>query len=287
MALGKGLNSLIPQQKKARKVIRRETGIVDNSDDKVWQIPLSEIVPNAHQPRHEFDHGKLEDLVSSIKKHGILQPLVVTEKEDGGYELIAGERRLRASEIAGLATVPALVRSATEQEKLELALIENIQRQDLNPIEEAFAYARLIEEFNLTQEEVSSQVGKSRSAVANTVRLLDLPNEIQKALIEGIISAGKARALLSLKNEKEQLEVFKSMAGQGMSVRDVERVVESKGPTSRKGSVRRDPNIRAQEELLEERLGTRVRIAGRGEHGTISIEYNSKGELKRLIGELS
>ncbi|PLX26528.1 hypothetical protein C0581_04320 [Candidatus Parcubacteria bacterium] len=287
MALGKGLNSLIPQQKKARKVIRRETGIVDNSDDKVWQIPLSEIVPNAHQPRKEFDHGKLEDLVSSIKKHGILQPLVVTEREDGGYELIAGERRLRASEVAGLVSVPALVRSATEQEKLELALIENIQRQDLNPIEEAFAYARLMEEFNLTQEEVSSQVGKNRSTVANTVRLLNLPDEIQKALVDGTLSAGKARALLSLKNEKEQLDVFKSMAGQGMSVRDVERAVEEKGPASRKGSVRRDPNIRAQEELLEDRLGTKVRITGRGERGIISMEYNSKSELRRLIQELS
>ncbi len=287
MALGKGLNSLIPQQKKARKVIRKETGITKGEEDKVWQVPLTDIVPNSEQPRKEFDHQKLEDLVASIKKHGILQPLVVTERDDGGYELIAGERRLRASQIAGLVKVPAIVRSVTNQEKLELALIENIQRQDLNAIEEAFSYTRLIEEFNLTQEDVAQQVGKSRSVIANTIRLLNLPEQIQKALIEGNISVGKARAILSLKSEKEQMDMFKSMMGQEMSVRDVERMVETKGPASRKGSVRRDPNIRAQEELIEDTLGTKVRITQKGERGTIVIEYNSKGELKRLIGELS
>ena len=287
MALGKGLNSLIPQTTKhIRNVIRRETGIADNND-KVWHIPLSEIVPNSEQPRKEFDHGQLEDLVASIQKHGILQPLVVTEREDGGYELIAGERRLRAAQIAGLVSVPALVRSATQQQKLEFALVENIQRQNLNPVEEAFAYTRLINEFNLTQEEVSAQVGKSRSVIANTVRLLDLPEQIQKALVNGIISFAKARTLLSLKDEKEQMDVFNSMSGQKISVRDLERMIEQKGPASRKGSVRRDPNVRAQEELLEERLGTKVRITQRGERGTIIIDFNSKGELKRLLQELS
>lgn len=286
MALGKGLGSLIPQQKRARNVIRKETGITKGEDDRVWQIPITNIVPNSEQPRKEFDHKKLEDLVVSIKKHGILQPLVVTQRDDG-YELIAGERRLRASQIAGLVTVPVIVRSATKQEKLELALIENIQRQNLNPIEEAFSYTRLIEEFNLTQDEVAQQVGKSRSVIANTIRLLDLPESIQKALIQGNISVGKARALLSLKSEKEQMDMFKSMMGQEMSVRDVERLVETRGPASRKGSVRRDPNIRAQEELIEDNLGTKVRITQKGERGTIVIEYNSRGELKRLIGELS
>lgn len=285
MALGKGLSSLIPQQG-LRKIIRHETGVADNND-KIWHIPISEIVPNSEQPRKTFSHQEMEDLVSSIKKYGVLQPIVVTEKTDGGYELIAGERRLRASQIAGLATVPALVRSVTQQEKLEIALIENIQRQSLNPIEEAFAYNRLLVEFNLTQEQVSDQVGKSRSTVANMIRLLALPEVIQKALVDGKLSVGKAKALLSLNTEKEQMEVFASMLGEKMTVRDVAREVEGRGEKSRKGSVRRDPNIIASEQLLEERLGTKVHITQKGNSGTIVIDYYSKEELKKLISELT
>lgn len=286
MALGKGLNSLIPQQK-ARKRVRKETGLTPPAGDQLWHIPISEITPNSAQPRKNFSHSDLEDLVASIKKHGILQPLTVTEKDDGGYELIAGERRLRASQIAGLPTVPAIVRSATEQEKLELALIENIQRQDLNPIEEGYAYARLVDEFGLTQQQVADQVGKSRPVIANTIRLLELPDEIQKALVDGTLSAGKALALLSLKSEKDQLATYRSMVGQKMTVRDVESVVKAKGQKSRKGSVRRDANIVAQEQLLEDRLGSRVRITKKGEKGTIVIEYHSNEELRRLLEELS
>lgn len=285
MALGKGLNSLIPQNNKPRKIIRKETSLDKTSQ--IWHIPISEIVPNEEQPRKNFSHQELEDLVASIKKHGIMQPLTVTEKPDGGYELIAGERRLRASTIAGLPTVPAIVRSVTSQEKLELALIENIQRQDLDPIEEAFAYKRLVDEFGMTQQEVADSVGKSRPVVANTIRLLELPEEIQKALIDREISMGKARALLSLRDEKEQLKVFSEMMGQSVTVRDVEREVAERGAMSRKGSVRRDPNLLAQEQLIEERLGARVNITQKGEKGTITIHYFSKGELKRLIEELS
>lgn len=287
MALGKGLNSLIPQQQ-PRKTIRKETGKSDVANlDKVWEIPLSEIVPNQAQPRKVFDDAALAELVASIKKHGILQPISVTEKEDGGYELIAGERRTRASQLAGKTTIPAIVRSVTDQEKLELALIENIQREDLNPIEEAFSYKRLIDEFGLTQQDVADQVGKSRSAIANTIRLLDLPEPIQKALIDGVLSSGKARALLSLKSQEEQQEMFESMIGSKMTVRDVEASVAAKGSGSRKGSTRRDPNILAQEQLLEERFGTRVHISSSGEKGTIQISYTSKEELKRLLSELS
>ncbi len=286
MALGKGLSSLIPQQTKVRHIIRKETGLVPQAKDAILHIPLSDIVPNSEQPRKEFKHQDLEDLVASIKKHGILQPLVVTEKSDGGYELIAGERRLRASHIAGLSTVPVIVRTATQQEKLELALIENIQRQALNAIEEAYAYSRLMEEFNLTQAEVADQVGKSRPAVANTIRLLDLPELIQKALINGELSAGKARALLSLKDEKEQLEMFNNMAGKQISVRALEAEVSNKGAASRKGSVRRDPNLSAQERMLEDRLHTRVHITRKGDQGTIVIEYHTREELKRIIEEI-
>jgi len=290
MPLGKGLNSLISV--KPRSFFHRETRSVSSpqasdTKDKIWNIPISEIVPNAEQPRKEFSHKEMEDLVLSIKQHGVLQPITVTEKEDGGYELIAGERRLRASQIAGLPTVPAIVRSASKQQKLEWALIENIQRQDLNPIEEAFAYSRLIEEFGLTQEQVAEQVGKGRPTIANMLRLLTLPESIQKALIDGQLSVGKAKALLSIANPREQLEMFKSMTGEKMSVRDLEKQVSSLPQSSRKGSIRRDPNVMAQEKLLEERLGTKVSITQRGEAGKITIEYYSQAELKRLISELS
>jgi len=199
--------------------------------------------------------------------------------------LIAGERRLRASQIAGLSVIPAIVRGATNQEKLELALIENIQRQNLNPIEEAFAYKRLMEEFNLTQQEVSDSVGKNRSTIANIIRLLDLPDEIQKALIDGKISTGKAKALLSLKNEKEQKEIFNSLIGEKATVRDVEKAVS--GSKSRKGSVRRDPNLMYQEKMLEERYGTKVNIKKRAQRGTITFDFYSNEEFRRLLEELN
>ncbi|PIR77979.1 MAG: chromosome partitioning protein ParB [Candidatus Magasanikbacteria bacterium CG10_big_fil_rev_8_21_14_0_10_36_16] len=284
MALGKGLNSLIPQQKKVWSIIRKETGIVNSGNDRVWQINILDVVPNPEQPRKEFNEEELHSLVLSIQKHGILQPLVMTERQDGGYELIAGERRLRAAGLAGLVTVPALVRTATQQEKLELALIENIQRHDLNPIEEAYAYARLLEEFNLTQEQAAEQLGKSRSTLANTIRLLDLPTVVQKALTKGDFSAGKARALLSLKTEKEQVDMFESMMGIKMSVREVENLVANKKNNNK---THKDPNMTAQEKKMEERLGAKVIISGNIKKGKIMISYSSTDELKRLISELS
>jgi ParB family transcriptional regulator, chromosome partitioning protein len=282
MALGKGLNSLIPQGKGAFTVKQAAPGA---SADKIWHIPLSEIIPNTEQPRKEFSHQELEDLVLSIKEHGVMQPITVTERPDGGYELIAGERRWRASQIAGNATVPALVRTATQKERLELALIENIQRQNLNAIEEGFAYARLMEQFGLTQEEVAQKVGKSRPAVANTIRLLDLPEEIKTALIKGHISAGKARALLSIADPKVQMETYRSMAGEQMSVRDVEERVSSL-PVSHKGMLRRDPAVLTAEKKLEERYGVRVRITQRGDRGSVQFLCTSRDELKRLMDGL-
>lgn len=283
MVLGKGLGSLLPQN--SRKIIRKETGVSDNH--RVWQIPLSEITPNPEQPRQHFSHEDLEDLISSVKQHGIIQPVVVSERADGGYELIVGERRFRAAQIAGLENIPAIVRSATQQEKLELALIENIQRQNLNPIEEAFAYRRLLDEFNLTQEEVAAQVGKSRPSVANMVRLLGLPDVIQKAIAEGKISVGQAKALLSLKSEKDQLAMYASMRGEKMTVRDLNKNIALKGIAARKGSVRRDPNLLAAEKLLEEHLGSKVHISQRGERGKIEIVFYSRDEFRRLLSELT
>lgn len=288
MALGKGLDSLIPTSSKvSRKTLRKEMLGSASNADKIWHIPLTDITPNPNQPRKEFSHAELEQLVTSIKTHGIMQPITVTEKEDGGYEIIAGERRYRASVIAGLPTIPAMVRSATEQEKLELGLIENIQRQNLNPIEEAYAYHRLSDEFGLTQQQISEQVGKSRPLIANTMRLLDLPQEIQKGLIDGKISVGKARALLSLKDETEQVAMYQGMIGSHATVREVEKAVARKGDTSRKGSIRKDAQLGAAEQLIEERLRAKVHISGRGEKGTIIISYYSKDELKRLIEELT
>ncbi len=288
MALGKGLGSLIPSTKSSVVVHKETVAPLERvkDSDRLWHIPLSEIVPNEEQPRRVFGAEELDDLVQSIKEHGVLQPITVTEKEDGGYEIIAGERRFRASQRAGLATVPALVRSVNRQEKLELALIENIQRQNLNPIEEAFAYQRLMEQFHLTQEQVSRKVGKSRPVIANTIRLLDLPDKIQNALMDGTLSAGKARAILSLRSTEEQLAAFESMMGQHMTVRDIEHVVMQKGALARKGALKRDPNILAQEQLLEERFGAKVRISQRGERGVINIEYHSREELKRILDEI-
>lgn len=283
MPLGKGLGSLIPTQK--RGVIHKETRPPADRDT-VWHIPLTEIFPNAEQPRKEFPPSELAELVESIKIHGVLQPVLVTELGDGGYELIAGERRLRAATLAGLPTIPAMVKAATRQEKLELALIENIQRQNLNPVEEAFAFKRLMEEFGLTQEEVAERVGKSRPAIANALRLLDLPEPIQKALIDGQLSVGKAKALLSLKSKEDQMRMFAELIGQRASVRDLEQKIAVSG-ASRKGFARRDPNIAAQEQLIQDRLGAPVSITQRGEQGTITISFYSKEEFTRLMRELT
>lgn len=293
MALGKGLGSLIPTKKvsppeeQSRTVVASDLAVKKNRDqDQVWHIPLSEITPNPDQPRKHFSHGDLEDLIASVKLHGVLQPILVSEKSSGGYELIAGERRFRASEMAGVATIPALIKKTTDQERLEIALIENIQRQNLNPIEEAFAFKRLIEEFDLTQEEVASRVGKSRPAVGNTIRLLDLPEVIQRALMDGSLSMGKARAILSLKNSQEQIDLFHSIIGEKISVRAVESSVARQGQESRKGSVRKDPHLMELEKNLEDKFGTKVRITQKGEKGTILIEYYSKEELKKIVDEM-
>lgn len=289
MALGKGLGSLIPIGK-STTLVHKETAPQPErfkDSERLWHIPLSEIVPNEEQPRRFFAEEELEDLVQSIKEHGVLQPITVTEKEDGGYEIIAGERRYRASQRAGMATIPALVRAVNRQEKLELALIENIQRENLNPIEEAFAYKRLMEQFGLRQEDVGQKVGKSRPVIANTIRLLDLPDKIQSALMEGKISTSSARTILSLRSTDEQLAAFENMqATGGMTVRDIEHVVMQKGALARKGALKRDPNVLAQEQLLEEKFGAKVRISQRGVRGTIVIEYYSREELKRILDEI-
>jgi ParB family chromosome partitioning protein len=251
------------------------------------QIPVESIVPNPHQPRLQFDDAKLQELASSIKEHGILQPITVTRLPDGNFELIAGERRFQAGKLAGLTTIPALVREAGEREKLELAIIENTQRHDLNPIEEAKAYLRLTDEFGLSQETVSQKMGKSRSAVANTLRLLSLPIEIQRAIAEGKISEGHAKALLSIENSEKQRALFELIVKGGMTVRETEAKVREISVRPHIRSNRNaDPELVAQEDVLSERLKTKVKIVPVGKGGRVVIDFYSKEELESFIGRV-
>jgi ParB family chromosome partitioning protein len=285
--LGRGLGAMIPPKpiSPPPQTLQptSEPAVLADGEQRVIQIPIEAIERNPHQPRIHFDHAQLEDLISSIKEHGVIQPIVVTKQPDGRYQLIAGERRLRASTIAGLKTIPALVREANEQQKLELAIIENIQRQDLNPIEEAKAYIRLMEEFGMTQDDVGKKVGKSRPQVGNIVRLLQLPEEIQHALAESRISASNARTLLSLPTDAERLELFRAMLAGNFTVRQTEEIV---------GRPRRvklmDPNVMAAEDALREKLHCKVQIkrdpSGKGE---IKMQFTSDEEFNALIEKLS
>lgn len=299
MALGRGLNSLIPQQRAtagSSEPSRRLPDINDVQNKPVTEtvpsgkplhVPVGLITPNPEQPRKMFTHEALEELINSIREHGILQPLVVSQRADGTYELIAGERRLRSSQMLGLPTVPVVVRDVMgDKEKLELALIENIQRADLNAIEEACAYERLANEYGLSHEQVGQRVGKSRSAVTNTIRLLQLPELIQKALIDGKISMGKARALLSIEDRDQQVRMFGDMVGEHMTVRDVETAVAKRHVSAGKGLTRRDPNVLDQEDAIRKLLGTKVRITKRGEHGKIEIDFYSEEEYREIIRHL-
>lgn len=302
--LGRGLGALIPPkpspqqpqsatdysspvasvQSQPAPFVEPPAPVLDPHQLSLQSIPVDQIDANPHQPREQFDHGRLEDLVSSIQRHGVMQPLVVTQKSDGRYELIAGERRLRASKIAGLSTVPVIVRSASEQEKLELAIIENVQRQDLNPVEEARAYLRLQNEFNLTQDEISNRVGKSRPQVANTIRLLQLPDVILQALSEGRISASNARTLLSLPTEDERMKLFQAMLEGHFTVRQTEARV----PHQRsRASQYVDPNVAATEQDLRAIFGTRVHIKrdARGE-GEIRITFLNDEDLGGIVRKL-
>lgn len=272
-ALGKGLSQLIAEQYESAP-----------SD-----VGIDDIVPNQRQPRSFFDESALEELASSIREFGVLQPLLVRPLTEDKYELIAGERRWRASRLAGLTRVPVIVRSAGGQTSLELALVENVQREDINALEQARAYRRLIDEFKLTQEQVAERVGKSRTAVANTTRLLRLPKRIQDGLEGGQISEGHARALLSLEDEAKMLALYDLIVERGMSVRDVERASKTK-PTAVRGDappptpIHSDPNDRALESALQVHFGTEVRL-NREEKGggKLTLDYYSDEDLDRIL----
>lgn len=273
--LGRGLDALIPG------------GDAEEAQG-VNEVSITLIDINPHQPRTVFKEDELKELSDSIKKHGVLQPLVVTPMGDH-YELIAGERRLRASKLAGLTKVPVIVRNCEEHEKLELAIIENIHRSDLNPIDEALSYRHLIEQFNYTQEQAADAVGKPRATVANKLRILTLPAEIKRALKEGKISEGHAKALLAIEDPKKQQIVFEKILSQGLNVRDVEREAKSASVT-----VKEHTRVQHEVDLATKQLaddlstffGSRVAIKKSGNGGKIEIDYFSTEELNRIYQKI-
>jgi ParB family chromosome partitioning protein len=282
-ALGRGLSALIPDSPPPAAA----------AADRSLDIDTDLLRPNKFQPRAQMDEERIEDLARSIRSNGIIQPIVVrrVSGDAHGYEIVAGERRWRAAQRAGLLKVPVVVRDVPENRLLAVALIENIQREDLNPIEEAVAYRRLAEEFQLTQEQIADAVGKDRSSIANYVRLLRLPQEVRANVASSAISMGHARALLALSDEAAQLRIAREIVARNLSVRDVEALVkkDTKDTKDAKGQEPADPNTRAAEDKLRLALGTRVRINRRGKGGRIEIEFVSEDELhriyERLVGE--
>ena len=303
--LGRGLSSLIPPRKKPFSDdanyfgggVWQESGSAGKTNPveeksppvqgQTLEIDLEKILPNPYQPRKFFHPEKLEELAASIKKHGVLQPLVVTALPEGKYELIAGERRLEAGKLAGLKKIPALLKQADAKTKLELALIENIQRHNLNPIEEAKAYQQLMKEFSLTQEEAAQRLGKGRSAVANTLRLLALPEYIQAAVAEEKISEGHARSLLSVADPEKQKYLFEKILNEKWSVRETEKQTrETQVAAHTRKSRPIDPQTNAWEESLKTYLGTKAYIKKTGDKGQLIIEFYSPEELGEILGKI-
>jgi ParB family chromosome partitioning protein len=276
-ALGKGLSALLPNKPIAPPPASTEPAA------RVATIPISQIEPNPLQPRTSFDSGRMQELANSIETNGIIQPLIVRRKADH-YELIAGERRLRAAKLAGLADVPAIVQDYADGKILEIALIENVQREDLNPIETAQALERLAREMGLSHEEIATRTGKDRTTITNLIRLLRLPADVQLLLAERRINMGHARAILGLATPELQTQLADKAAAQGYSVRQVERLVKKVNePREPSETPFEDPNIKAAIRELESALGTRVRIVEKtNQHGRIEIEYYSQEELQRV-----
>lgn len=265
------------------------TGISSDENGTLWVDPAL-LKPNPRQPRTYFDDEKLAELTESVRNEGILSPVIIEDANDGTFFIIAGERRTRAAKAAGLKKIPVQLRKYSEQRKLEVALIENIQRTDLNALEEAQAYYDLMELGNLTQDQVAERVGKNRSTVANCLRLLKLPEDIQKALVTDSISSGHARAILSLENDSDKRILFGKIIGQGLSVRQSENIakemksgISSVAKTDLKPGPKKDPNLAALEQKLIERLGTKVQLKGGFSKGTISINYFSSEDLDRIF----
>ena len=281
--LGKGLDSIIPE--KVEKVKHEKNETTENVSRETL-ININKVEPNSLQPRKKFDEDSLMELAESIKQFGIIQPLVV-QKREKFYEIIAGERRWRAAKIAGLKQVPVIIKDYSDQEIVEIAIIENIQREDLNPIEEALAYQRLIKEFNLKQDEVAEKVSKSRTAITNSMRLLKLCDKVKQLLVDDIISGGHGRALISIENDELQYNVALKILDEKLSVRETEKLVKkllSNVPV--KKEVEKDKNeviYNRLEEKMKTIMGTKVKINRKGDKGFIQIDYYSKVELERIV----
>lgn len=288
--LGKGLDSLIPNNQVIKKVKEEPANKANPSSEEKGQetlVKITKVEPNREQPRKTFDEESLRELSDSIKQFGLLQPILVQDRKDY-YEIIAGERRWRAAKMAGLKEVPVIIKDFTEQEIVEISLIENIQRENLNPIEEALAYKRLLTEFNLKQEEVAERVSKSRAAVTNSMRLLKLCDEVQKMIIEEKLSTGHARAIIGIEDKEQQLELANRIVNEKLSVRDIEKLVkEIQNPKQKKTPKKVDQSLelvyRDIEERLKTSLGTKVSINSKENGaGKIEIEFFSHEELERI-----
>ncbi|MFQ5456161.1 MAG: ParB/RepB/Spo0J family partition protein [Nitrospirota bacterium] len=271
-ALGKGLEALLSD-----KILEEVEG-----QHRILTIDIHRIVPNKYQPRKVFDDDAIADLASSIKTKGVIQPITVRKSKNGGYELIAGERRLRAAQLAGCKDIPVIVKKASEEDMLELALIENLQREDLNPIEEAKAYYRLLREFSFTQEKIAGQVGKDRSSIANTLRLLSLPKEIQDDISSGNISTGHAKVILSIQDRKRQFSVEREVIKKGLSVRETESLIKRVKKERKYTEEKKELEILTLEEELKRGLQTKINIVQQKKGGKIIIEYYSSEELERI-----
>lgn len=272
-ALGKGLGALFERAPEEAKTSRS------------LEIGVKQIIPNKYQPRKAFDDTSLRELTESVRRTGILQPVILRQREDGQYDLIAGERRWRAAQAAGLETIPAVIKEATDNELLFLALIENIQRQDLNPIEAARGYQRLVQEFQMTQEEIALRMGKDRSSVANALRLLSLSVELQEEIRAGRLSTGHAKALLALPRSIDQMRVARQIMKKGLSVRQTERMVKhhQESPLRKKGGEHQPLGFDEVENRLRRHLGTQIRIGPRAKGGTLSIQYYDLTDLDRIV----
>lgn len=275
--LGKGLNAIIGEA-----MLEEE-----RHDLRGMEIPLERLSANPFQPRAEFDAEKLEELAESIRAHGVLQPIVVRRFGED-YQIIAGERRWRAAQIAGLTAIPAVVRELEDAGMIQVALIENLQREDLNPIEEAAAYRKLMDEFDMTQEQLSAALGKSRSTIANAVRLLNLPDEVQEHVVQGRLSGGHARCLLAVAGADLQLRLANEIIERGLSVRQTEELVKKLARNVSRETIENapsapDPNVVAVMRHLSERLGTKVKITGSSGKGKLEIEYYSVDDLERIL----
>jgi ParB family chromosome partitioning protein len=275
-ALGRGLDALLPDH-----------GGRPAPGEEAVQVPIHDILPNPYQPRMDFAEEDLAELADSLRRDGLLQPPVVRRKGDGRYELIAGERRLRAARLAGFQTVPVVVRNCTDQQAMVLALVENLQRKDLNPIETAQAYHRLLKEFGLTQEALAERVGKDRSSVANIMRLVHLPTDIQQDIAAGRLTTGHAKVLLGLADQEEQLRLARRIVAESLSVRQAEQAAARAARAAKRrrkaGRAAAYPDL---EERLRRRLGTRVTITAGRRGGVVALHYYSPAELDRLVEHL-